>query len=83
MVEYYWRNNFSALVRRTITNRREEPDMGVIPLVSNDKPEKAGLRYWLRRQAMNIVNQLPEDHDQAVQVLEYALQFHREMLDRD
>lgn len=55
--------------------------MGVIPLALNDKSaEKLGLKYWLRRQAMQIVNQLPEDREQALQVLEYARQFHEKLL---
>lgn len=54
--------------------------MGVIPISFDEKPKEVGLKYWLKRQAMHLVNQLPEDHDQALQVLEYARKFHKELL---
>ena len=50
----------------------------VMSLKSNDKSDDdRGRRFWLRRQAIQIAAQLPEDRQEASQVLDYA----RELVD--
>ena len=54
--------------------------MSVISLAQKEKLNENGQDYWLRRQALRIVNELPEDPVQALQILEYAKKFHAELL---
>ena len=54
--------------------------MHVISLTPKEKNMDLNRTYWLRRQAMQLVNQLPESREDALQVLEYARKFHAELL---
>ena len=54
--------------------------MSVISLAQKEKLSDKGHDYWLRRQALRIVNELPEDAADALQILEYAKKFHAELL---
>ena len=54
--------------------------MSVISLAQKEKTFDKGREYWLRRQALRIVNELPEDAADALQILEYAKKFHAELL---
>jgi hypothetical protein len=46
--------------------------MAVSLAVSNDRPRDRAEEMWLKRQAIQIAGQLPEDQEKAVKVLEYA-----------
>lgn len=46
--------------------------MGVSLVAANEAPQERGQEMWLKRQAIQIVSQLPEDRAQALAVLAYA-----------
>jgi len=53
----------------------------LVPL--NRAPKNKGMEMWLKRQAIQVAAQLPEDRDDALRVLDYARELVTEFLDKD
>lgn len=49
-------------------------------VASTEAPKKTGEELWLKRQAIQIAAQLPEDREAALRVLEYARELVTEFL---
>jgi hypothetical protein len=54
----------------------DEKQMSMVPQTAENRGgiENSGTDRWLRREAIQIVAQLPDDESQALMVLEYARQ---------
>lgn len=80
VVEYY---GALAYKRREPNKNTEEGRMAVISLASQEKSSDRGKEYWLRRQAIQVAAQLPEDREHALKVLEFAGELVRNFLGTD
>jgi hypothetical protein len=57
--------------------------MGISLVIANETPTNRTDEMWLKRQAIQIASQLPEDREKAVAVLEYAKILVTEFMLRD